>query len=269
LSALVVADSACDLAAFPDQEVIAQKMKEVYEREGNPTNDARACYEFAHVMRPGDLVFAKRGRSRIVGYGTILGDYRFDPERDNYQHVRRIRWEGRDDLEIDRSLAMKTLTDITDEPDLVQKLRGLVELDAREDEAEVAPLQERTPYTIEEALEGLFIEREEFERMLRIWRTKRNLVLQGSPGVGKTFVAKRLAYSLMRFKDPSRLAMVQFHQSYGYEDFVQGYRPTPEGLVLKDGLFLDFCRRAARDPDTTYVFIVDEINRGNLSPASS
>jgi 5-methylcytosine-specific restriction protein B len=69
----------------------------------------------------------------------------------------------------------------------------------------------------------------------------------------------------MRFKDPSRVGMVQFHQSYSYEDFVQGYRPTQGGLILKDGFFLEFCRRAMRDKDTPYVFIVDEINRGNLS----
>jgi MoxR-like ATPase len=254
-----------DLSAFSDQELVAVKMQELYERDSSPTNDARACYEFSQVMRPGDLVFAKRGRSRIVGYGTVLGDYRFEPTRENYQHVRRMRWDGRGQWPLSRSLAMKTLTDISHDAELVQQLRKLVELDGNEDEAEVAPLQERTPFKIDDALEGLFLERTEFERVLNIWKIKRNLIIQGPPGVGKTFIAKRLAYALMGFKDPSRVGMVQFHQSYGYEDFVQGYRPTPSGLVLRDGLFLDFCRRAARDPDTTFVFIIDEINRGNLS----
>jgi AAA domain (dynein-related subfamily)/Mrr N-terminal domain len=254
-----------DLARFRDIDEVAETIREVYERDTNPMNDARACYEFAHEMRPGDLVFAKRGRSRIVGYGTVLGEYRFAPNRDNYQQIRRIRWDGRGDWTGEHMLAMKTLTDITHDGALVAGLRKLVGLDTADDAAEVAPLEERSPYTIDDALEGLFIDRRELENVLDIWKAKRNLIVQGPPGVGKTFMAKRLAYALMRFKDPSRVGMIQFHQSYSYEDFVQGYRPTQAGLSLKDGLFLEFCRRAARDPDTTYVFVIDEINRGNLS----
>lgn len=121
-------------------------------------------------------------------------------------------------------------------------------------------------YSIDEALDSLFLSREEFERILRLWQTKKNMVLQGAPGVGKSFVARRLAYALMDRKDPSRIEAVQFHQSYGYEDFVQGYRPTEGGgFELRDGVFYRFCEIARADPGRPHVFLIDEINRGNLS----
>lgn len=132
---------------------------------------------------------------------------------------------------------------------------------AVEDASAVLP-----PYTVEDALVGLFIEPDEFRRILDIWRDKKNLVLQGAPGVGKSYIARRLAYALMTQKDPSRVAVVQFHQSYGYEDFVQGYRPTAEGgFELRDGVFHRFCEQARKRPGVPHVFIIDEINRGNLS----
>lgn len=122
------------------------------------------------------------------------------------------------------------------------------------------------PFTVDDALKGLFMQRAEFERILSVWRGKKNLVLQGAPGVGKSFIARRLAYALMGFEDESRVANVQFHQSYGYEDFIQGYRPTEDGgFKLRDGLFHRVCESARKDPDRPHVFIIDEINRGNLS----
>jgi MoxR-like ATPase len=121
-------------------------------------------------------------------------------------------------------------------------------------------------YTIEEAIKDLFIEKQRFEEIITLFKTRKNLILQGPPGVGKSFFAKRLAYGLIGFKASERIKMIQFHQSYTYEDFIQGYRPTQRGsFVLKKGIFYDFCIRASADPAHDYVFIIDEINRGNLS----
>ncbi len=95
---------------------------------------------------------------------------------------------------------------------------------------------------------------------------KKNVILQGAPGTGKTFSAKRLAYSFMGCKDKERVEIVQFHQSYSYEDFVMGYRPTQNGgFELREGSFYSFCKKAEQDPDNDYFFLIDEINRGNLS----
>ena len=120
-------------------------------------------------------------------------------------------------------------------------------------------------YTIADALIDLFIEPEDFQGIINLFRNKKNLILQGPPGVGKTFFSKRLAYALIEKKAPERIQMVQFHQSYSYEDFIQGYRPSGVGFIRKNGVFHNFCTKAAEDPDNRYVFIIDEINRGNLS----
>lgn len=134
-------------------------------------------------------------------------------------------------------------------------------------EAADTPKSQPLPiYTIDDALDGLFIDRARFEKIMETWRWKKNLVLQGAPGVGKSLIARRLAYALNGEQADHRIAAVQFHQSYGYEDFIRGYRPDGAGsFLLKDGPFLRFCEDARKDLDHTYVFIIDEINRGNLS----
>lgn len=120
-------------------------------------------------------------------------------------------------------------------------------------------------YSPQEFLAEVYMTEAEYRSLVTVLRRKKNIILQGAPGVGKTFIAKRLAYSMMGEMDTSRVDMVQFHQSYTYEDFIMGFRPTEKGFELRKGVFYNFCKRAQEDSDRDYFFIIDEINRGNLS----
>lgn len=120
-------------------------------------------------------------------------------------------------------------------------------------------------YSKEEFLNEVFINEEKYNSIVNVLENKKNIILEGAPGVGKTFMAKKLAYSIIGKEDKSKIEFVQFHQSYSYEDFVEGYRPTETGFKLMQGVFYNFCKKAEKDLDNKYYLIIDEINRGNLS----
>lgn len=254
------------LTEYGDREAIAAALRAIDGSEGSKKNDSLAAWQFTHEMKPGDTVIAKQGFRKIYGIGTITSDYIYDESRSIFKSVRSVDWQvtGEWVLPEDRGIASKTLTRATDFGswlDMVYEMTGL----ADDEQSKEVAREPGGAYTIEDALDDLFMPGAFFREMLAQLQLKQNVVLQGPPGVGKTYVAKRLAYALMGEKDPTRVDMVQFHQSYSYEDFVQGLRPDNEGkFQLQDGVFYRFCKKAAED-DRPYVFIIDEVNRGNLS----
>ena len=386
---------------------VQKKLQEVYQKpESSFANDRLAIWEFCHVIKPGDIIYAKKGISTIIGRGVVTGDYIYDPIRPNHPHYRKVNWTNIGEWDIPSiSLPIKTLTDYSKHkvlktienvfstsnilPSITQsvtqtnkqywwlvanpkmwsisgmkngevqdytlyndsghprrifqnftnakkgdivigyeatptkqvvaileiekendgkniwfkkietlgtpidysELKSIEELKdmeffnnfqgslfkLTEDEYNVIMeyVREANPivttakqkYSKADFLNDVFIKESDFDTLKSLVLRKKNVILQGAPGVGKTFAAKRLAYAIMGEIDDNRIEQIQFHQNYSYEDFMMGYKPNETGgFYMKTGSFYNFCKRAAADDQNTpYFFIIDEINRGNLS----
>lgn len=404
-------DDLGDLSRYGNREDMRMDIKKYYPTDGSAKNDSLAVWQFSREMKEGDIVFAKKGMTKIVGRGVVASDYLFDASRKEFKHIRRVKWTHIGEWETTDKSAMKTLTNITRYKEYVEELNRLIGgkgatkptttdgkqywwltgspkywspskdwelgdnidytlynekgnkrrvfkhflearpgdlvivyestpklqivalgrvvsetdgevLSIRKTEELLSPIpyddilnnpflkesepvknrcqgslflltkdeyeeimrlvretnpehttedeedesEEYAPYSDEDFLKNVYMNRDAYEQLKGLLLRKKNLILQGAPGVGKTFAAKRLAYAIMGEKNRDRVKVVQFHQNYSYEDFVLGYKPNENGgFDLKEGIFYQFCRKAATDKEHKYFFIIDEINRGNLS----
>lgn len=401
-------DKLGDLSQYTSLEDTNQAVKHFYPTEGSAKNDTLAVWQFANEMKPGDIVFAKKGRNTIIGRGVVDSEYMFDDDLSDFKHIRIVNWTDVGEWKTDDLHAMKTLTNVTRYKDYVEGLNNLIEgkeakiksadkqywwltgspkywspstdwelgedidytlynekgnkrrvfkhfTEAKPDDIVIAyeatpvlqivaigrvvsetdgevlyirkieelmspvsyteiltnpilkdsepvmnrcqgslfkltqdeydeimrlirkdnpepvvndeeDVEEYAPYWDEDFLKEVYMNEKDYEHLKELLLRKKNLILQGAPGVGKTFAAKRLAYAIMGEKNEERVKIVQFHQNYSYEDFVLGYKPNENGgFDLKEGIFYQYCRKAAVDKERKYFFIIDEINRGNLS----
>ena len=386
------------LVEYESRDAMRDQMKLLYGQEGSYMNDSLATWEFVNEIQVGDTVYAKRGRTHIVGRGIVESDYIFDDSREEYKSVRKVRWTEVGDWDTQEFQAMKTLTEIGRYADYVKRLSILVTGGAVPEEqcnywwlcASPAvwsmtdwPIGEEQVYTLytengtkrrifhnftdakagdkvicyettptkqiialaivskendgqsiwfekveslanpipfsvvkenpdlanlefmqngrgsffkvtkeeygilmdtiretnkgashetafekyerEDFLDDVYMSEKDLTNLENLLKNKKNIILQGAPGVGKTFCARRLAFEMMGEKDESRVSLIQFHQNYSYEDFILGYKPVGSDFELQRGTFYKFCISAANNPDKPYFFIIDEINRGNLS----
>lgn len=400
-------DAIGDLSKYASRNDMQKAIKANYSSAGSAKNDSLAVWQFANEIKPGDIVFAKRGLGKIIGRGVVESDYVFDDDRSEFKHIRKVKWTNVGEWDAIGKNAMKTLTDITRYTDYVEKLNQIVNgsiagasepeepygspnvnywwlvanpkiwrvsdwaigeeqsytfyndkghrrrifqhfLNAKEGdvvigydstpikkvggllviskvvegeaiyfrktkdllpvdyatlkslpelsdmeymknqqgsffqvtleefnaimkialgESTIPSTEKAEKYTKSDFLKEVYVGENDYDRLDKLLERKKNLILQGAPGVGKTYVAKRLAYAIMGEKDDSRVMQVQFLQNYSYEDFVMGYKPNEKGgFELKNGVFYRFCKCAAADSERhKYFFIIDEINRGNLS----
>ena len=270
-------DRVGDLASFPDKESLLDALYTHYgDWGGRPRRAADSVWDYIHAMKPGDIVYVRRSFNEIVGRGVVRSDYRYDEDRSSFRAVRDVEWTHIGSWPLEQRIGRLMLQRLTENtkytPDQLNALIGIEDshspssADERLGNNDLDEADEH--YTSTDFLDEVFLSLEDLDQMLGLLRRKKNLILQGAPGTGKTFAAKRLAYALMGETDDSRVEVVQFHQSTAYEDVVVGLRPTAEGgFAAAEGVFARFCRRAAADPGRDYVFIIDEINRANISKA--
>ena len=266
-----------DPTSYPNEEAVIEALEAGYgDWGGRPTGAAGMIRDFTYTMRPGDVVYARRGPTEIIGRGVVRSEFRYDNARPAYRCVRDIEWTHVGSWPLEQRIGRLMLQRLTENtkytPDQLNALIGIEDshspssADERLGNNDLDEADEH--YTSTDFLDEVFLSLEDLDQMLGLLRRKKNLILQGAPGTGKTFAAKRLAYALMGETDDSRVEVVQFHQSTAYEDVVVGLRPTAEGgFAAAEGVFARFCRRAAADPGRDYVFIIDEINRANISKA--
>lgn len=243
----------------------------LYNEKGNK----RRVFKHFYEAKPGDLVIAYESSPvlQIVALGRVVSET--DGE---VLYIRKI----------EQLLSPVPYTEILNNPNLkesepvmnrcqgslfrlsedeYEEIMRLIRRDNPEPvEDEEEETDENTFYTDEDFLNDVYMDMHQLQTLKSLLNRKKNLILQGAPGVGKTFAAKRLAYAIMGEKDEDRVKIIQFHQNYSYEDFVMGYKPNAEkGFSLVNGIFYDICQQAKLHHDVPYFLIIDEINRGNLS----
>ena len=262
-------DEMGDLSQINTLSECRDGLRDVYENpDSSFMNDGLAIWEFSHVMQNGDIIYAKRGLSNIIARGIVKSEYIYDQSQEDFCHTRKVEWTHIGEWTLE-NIVQKTLTDITKYPDYVKKIETMI-TEGKNDNKQSTQYDEKYSYYINLLLKN------------------KNLILNGAPGTGKTYLAKQIAAQIIfdgnvpedfeeNEKFINQYGFVQFHPSYDYTDFVEGLRPTlPNkdgniGFERKDGIFKGFCKKTTL-PETSFLledsllmFKKDLVNIGRLN----
>lgn len=252
-------DSLGDLSKFSSKEQILKDLKTNNEEEDtNPTNQALACFEFCHQIKKGDYVYAKQGTKKILGVGEVLSDYIYDESKSTHRNIRKVKWLKIQDFELDHKIAQKTLTDFTKYPMTIKSLEDFY-FGNRNDNDSLSDKMD-----VDTLLEDTFFDKHKFKDLASVFLEKKNIIIQGAPGVGKTFIGNKLAQFVAQ--NQRNILNLVLHENYSYEEFIMGIRPDSQGkFILSNGAFYNFVKKAIDNPNEQHVVVLDEINRANIT----
>ena len=258
------------LAPLPHWTFKGERLSKYYDRTyptRKPTRLALMCWLFAKKMRPGDVVFARQSGTHLYIAGLVTSDYQFDGSRDNYEHVRDVKW----------------LTTVPVDVPEVSRVITVALTDISTWDAEVADLCRVLGIDVSKLPEAPAPNSSAQTKGSTSMNKPTNVILYGPPGTGKTFHTKAHAVTLCNGKaNPGtlkedfaklvadkRVAFVTFHQSYDYSDFIIGFKPVPSAsgmsFEVRKGVLMRLAEEAEKNPHLPYLLIIDEINRGNIS----
>ncbi|MFJ9481642.1 McrB family protein [Streptomyces mirabilis] len=269
-------DELGDLGQYQSDTELKQALDAHWPRSsGGSLTLARRLLAFRD-LEAGDRVVANRGTDEVLATGRVDGSYRYDPDRPEFHHVVPVAWDLSHARKLSKPQHGWRSTFAKVDPTLFARFT------AHDADSASVPGTDQAQAAVPVALP------EDVQTVLDALERKGQVILHGPPGTGKTRLALGAALALDGRADVlgadagqraeaqaemlhgEHVRMVTFHPSYGYEDFVEGFKPdlsaTGPGLTLAlaDGLFHDLCSRAAAHPDQTFLLVVDEINRGDL-----
>ncbi|MHC5261459.1 McrB family protein [Streptomyces sp. UC4497] len=292
-------DDIGDATRFADEKELRGAFQAAYADEyrghqGTVTKKAREVWKFSR-LQPGDRVVANRGTREVLGVGTVTSaGYQWRPERPEYRHTVAVDWDqsyAQELPEPEKRWGMVTVADVPHR--LWRSIRQGKATGQGQGQGRHQAPESATPIDVESTpTDPVLLD------VADALARKGQAVLFGPPGTGKTYTALRFAYwwlterlghlesaphaeygsdefraAINTLSDPAgraaaHLTQLTFHPSYGYEDFIEGFRPRPGGsgldLVMTAGAFKNVCLAAVDDPDNPYLLLIDEINRGDL-----
>ena len=252
-----------DLRAYATRSALSDGLRQKCGVLPSYRDTVSSMWQFANEMNDGDILYVRNRASGIVGRGIVRSEYTFDDSKREYRHVRAIGWTNKGEWPADPVIPARTLTDITSYTGIRRTLESQITGTPEPENLADTATGSFPAYTKDDFLSEVFIDAAEYARLRDLLRLKKNVILTGAPGVGKTFTAERLAYSMIGEKNPDLIRTVRFHPGYRYEDFVMDKPSLPTGTAQSTGVFYEFCREAEAD-DRDCFFIIDDMDRGDI-----